>query len=153
MSFLINYLFTEHNPDHFVCEYEIFNLTCKADQIISVTSAMYGRQNNSICPHEGVQSNGSFCACDDSLDVVQRRCNGRQSCAIEASNNAFCGDPCSNIYKYLEIEYTCINGTYDCPDGCMRTDFKLYDFEFSKKTICSSESFRYNVALHLVRSD
>ena len=73
---------------------------------------MYGRQNNSICPHESVQSNESFCECDDSLEVVQRNCNGRQFCAFEASNNVFSGDPCPNTYKYLEIKYTCINGTY-----------------------------------------
>ena len=110
--FLYNYSFADYNPNSFVCEHDIFNLTCGTNNIISVTSVMYGRQNYSICPHVSVQSNESFCECDDSLEVVQRSCNGRQSCAIEASNNVFSGDPCPNTYKYLEIKYTCINGMY-----------------------------------------
>ena len=34
------------------------------------------------------------------------RCNSKQSCEIEASNDHF-GEPCLGVYKYLEVTYSC----------------------------------------------
>lgn len=34
------------------------------------------------------------------------RCDGKVSCKLSASNNAF-GDPCRLTHKYLQVDYKC----------------------------------------------
>ena len=46
------------------------------------------------------------CQAADSLSVIGNKCNGRNSCIIEASNTVF-GNPCEGTSKYAEIFYTC----------------------------------------------
>ena len=43
-----------------------------------------------------------------SLTQVQKRCDDKQSCTIEASNKIF-GDPCPRTFKYLTFNYNCIS--------------------------------------------
>ena len=93
----------------FVCEHENFNLACNAGEVISVTSALYGRQTGSSrCPGPIRTTN---CASSNSLSVVRQRCDGKQTCSVPASNDVF-GDPCYGTFKYLEIQYSC-EGIYD----------------------------------------
>ena len=37
---------------------------------------------------------------------MQERCEGKNSCAVEASNSIF-GDPCGGVVKYLTATWEC----------------------------------------------
>ncbi|XP_072042492.1 uncharacterized protein [Amphiura filiformis] len=90
--------------DDYVCEHINFHLECPAGQTISVSYALYGRQTLGVCTDRPIQT--ADCAADNSLDVVQQRCEGQETCDILASNDVF-GDPCVGTFKYLLIEYSC----------------------------------------------
>ncbi|KAJ8041114.1 L-rhamnose-binding lectin CSL3 [Holothuria leucospilota] len=47
------------------------------------------------------------CHASSSLTKVEEVCQGQQSCSILASNSVF-GDPCVGTYKYLKVEYECV---------------------------------------------
>ncbi|XP_072041385.1 L-rhamnose-binding lectin CSL3-like, partial [Amphiura filiformis] len=109
--------------DDYVCEHSNFHLECPAGQRISVSSALYGRQTSDVCTDgPGIQTVN--CAADNSLDVVRQRCEGQETCDIQASNGVF-GDPCVGTFKYLEIQYSCeddyvcehSNFHLECPAG------------------------------------
>ena len=89
---------------HQVCEHDNFHLECNPGQIISVLSALYGRQTSSICAHGSIETHS--CAATSSLDVIRQNCNGHRTCDIMASNDVF-GDPCRGTFKYLDIQYKC----------------------------------------------
>ena len=44
-----------------------------------------------------------------SLQAMKERCDGKNSCAVEALNSIF-GDPCGGIYKYLTATWECHSG-------------------------------------------
>ena len=81
------------------------NMECKAGEVISVQSAMYGRKKAKVCPganHDNIKCKGN----SNSLQKVQSKCNGRRTCAVTASNGFF-GDPCRGTFKYLQVSYSC----------------------------------------------
>ena len=39
---------------------------------------------------------------------MQKRCEGKSSCQVEASNSVF-GDPCVGIVKYLTATWECVS--------------------------------------------
>ena len=54
---------------------------------------------------------GSFeqgpCHAPDSYAIVEKRCIGRQRCAVTISNTNFAQDPCPNVLKRLSVEAVC----------------------------------------------
>ncbi|MCD7469368.1 Beta-galactosidase 3 [Datura stramonium] len=54
---------------------------------------------------------GSFqqgpCHAPTSYAVVEKKCLGRQSCAVTISNSNFGEDPCPNVLKHLSVEAQC----------------------------------------------
>ncbi|XP_034682877.1 beta-galactosidase 3 [Vitis riparia] len=54
---------------------------------------------------------GSFqqgpCHAPDSYTIVEKRCIGRQRCAVTISNTNFAQDPCPNVLKRLSVEAVC----------------------------------------------
>ena len=45
----------------------------------------------------------------DSDQMVKDKCNGKNFCEVEASNEVF-GNPCGETHKYLEVQYHCQAG-------------------------------------------
>ena len=86
------------------CESCTACLRCNSGETVSVISALYGRQTDSLCRHESIRT--TDCSAEGVLDVVQQRCDGLEICSVPASNEIF-GDPCHRTYKYLNIRYTC----------------------------------------------
>jgi hypothetical protein len=85
--------------------------------VISIASAFYGRLNSTVCPHKAAPE-GSLCYSDVN-NLLTQRCQGRSTCSINACNSEMGGDPCSGIYKYLEVDYKCVapedvNKLIDC---------------------------------------
>ncbi|KAE8292666.1 L-rhamnose-binding lectin CSL3 [Larimichthys crocea] len=81
--------------------------TCQSNgQVITVISANYGRRDRTTCSSGRPSSQVQKVDCSRPTNHVAQSCNGRSSCAVEASNTIF-GDPCGGTYKYLEVVYTC----------------------------------------------
>ncbi|XP_032422486.1 L-rhamnose-binding lectin CSL3-like [Xiphophorus hellerii] len=90
------------------CEGSVAQLKCENGEVISVTSATYGRRDQQTCTAGRPANQITNVQCSRSSDSVGQSCNGKQSCSITAANSVF-GDPCVGTYKYLEVEYTCQN--------------------------------------------
>merc|ERR1712002_86949 len=88
------------------CEHDTLNIDCPAGKIISVSSAMYGRlqPGHEKCPHNKIKN--LTCTSSYSMEQVTESCEGKRSCAVNASNLVF-ADPCKGTYKYLDVSYTC----------------------------------------------
>uniref|UniRef100_A0A8C8D2W5 SUEL-type lectin domain-containing protein n=1 Tax=Oncorhynchus tshawytscha TaxID=74940 RepID=A0A8C8D2W5_ONCTS len=101
-------------PDEYkskvACEEERMKLTCKRGMQIAVYSAMFGRtqQGTLECPtHHRRVCSSLDCQSGVALQVLTTRCQGKQSCFVQASTQAF-GDPCySGTRKYLSAIYAC----------------------------------------------
>jgi len=77
-------------------------LICGRGARIRVIYANYGRRSSSVCRVPRHRT----CYQRNSLSIMRRRCDGRSSCTVTASNSIF-RDPCSGIGKYLEVRYQC----------------------------------------------
>ncbi|XP_057292266.1 L-rhamnose-binding lectin CSL3-like [Hydractinia symbiolongicarpus] len=88
------------------CERRKLNLLCPAGFKILITSANYGRRSKYICPSS---NSGTTTTCSDpsSFSIVAKKCNGKPSCSISASNKVF-RDRCKGVFKYLKASYLCI---------------------------------------------
>ncbi|RXN20823.1 L-rhamnose-binding lectin CSL2-like protein [Labeo rohita] len=74
--------------------------------VISVQSTTYGRTSSLICSFDRTPSEISNTQCSVDVSAVSKRCEGKNSCSILASNSVF-SDPCFGTFKYLYISYTC----------------------------------------------
>ncbi|GAB2295688.1 Beta-galactosidase 9 [Dionaea muscipula] len=78
-------------------------LQCDHGHFISIAFASYGTPQGSCQKY----SRGD-CHASNSLDVVSRVCQGRDSCSIEVSNAMFGFDPCQGTVKSLAVEARCV---------------------------------------------
>uniref|UniRef100_A0A3P9DNH3 SUEL-type lectin domain-containing protein n=1 Tax=Maylandia zebra TaxID=106582 RepID=A0A3P9DNH3_9CICH len=84
----------------------VHRLSCDEGQVIVVSWANYGRRDKTTCSHGRPvsQLQNVHCTWSGSMNYVTTRCNGTNSCTVDANISE---DPCVNIYKYLEVFYTC----------------------------------------------
>ncbi|XVF37956.1 hypothetical protein REPUB_Repub20aG0056100 [Reevesia pubescens] len=83
------------------------HLQCEDGHIISsIEFASYGTPQGS-CQNF---SKGN-CHSPNSLSVVSKSCEGRNSCFIEVSNSGFGGDPCRGVIKTLAIQARCVSSS------------------------------------------
>ena len=80
------------------------DLTCPTGKFLKINAAEYGRRDKSICPGTVLTTD----CCDYVTEVVQRDCEGKNSCTVPATNDEMDEDPCYGTYKYLEVFYICI---------------------------------------------
>ena len=90
----------------YACEHETLHLECNEGEWISIQSANYGRLSTAVCNDNTVNIGTSPCRSDTAINIVRKTCDNHRSCDIPATNGIF-GDPCSSIFKYLEVEYSC----------------------------------------------
>ena len=87
-------------------------IRCLIGGNINVVEASYGRHDRSTCPHSSTHTTN--CDAGNSLSLVQRRCDFKPSCELDARNAVF-GDPCRGTYKYLEVKFMCVPQQADMP--------------------------------------
>lgn len=79
-----------------------------------MTEANFGRTSKEKCRHpynlERLH-NATDCKSPHSLGVMQKLCDGRQSCTVTVENEMFGADPCHGIYKYLEFDFKCVSAS------------------------------------------
>lgn len=86
------------------CEGSTQTLQCPSGTTIKVTDASYGRHDQTTCPHSAMSDTN--CHASNSLSIVSEKCDHKQTCSVDATNNVF-GDPCGGTYKYLQVTYNC----------------------------------------------
>ncbi len=120
-------------PRNSVCEHSTLTITCPQEQKIHITNANYGRliPSSVFCPYRTTHDDRTDCVSSNSMSVVQKKCDGQQTCSISASNSVF-GDPCINTYKYLTVDYDCVTDpvgpkNFDIPDNavCENSDLTI----------------------------
>ncbi|KAL9985738.1 hypothetical protein ACROYT_G008178 [Oculina patagonica] len=109
-----------------VCEFEKATISCLNGGKIKVVEASFGRHDHSTCSHSAIHT--IECHAENSLSVMQSRCDQNPSCELYADTIVF-GDPCPGTYKYLEVKFTCteppksiaicetLKDTISCQDG------------------------------------
>jgi len=89
-----------------VCEGESKTISCPANTLLIIHHASYGRANTDVCGYEGGDVPPGGCAADNVYQIVSKECDYKGFCVLYASNSLF-GDPCYEVYKYLNVIYSC----------------------------------------------
>uniref|UniRef100_A0A8D0KPH1 Protein eva-1 homolog C n=1 Tax=Salvator merianae TaxID=96440 RepID=A0A8D0KPH1_SALMN len=92
-----------------VCEDEELKLHCQESKFLNIYSASYGRSahEKDMCFTETGHHPQFDCFSNAALEVLSRKCYGKQRCKIMANNHNF-GKPCPpGVKKYLNVSYAC----------------------------------------------
>ncbi|XP_020021283.1 protein eva-1 homolog C isoform X3 [Castor canadensis] len=93
-----------------VCEDQQLKLHCHQSKFLNIYSATYGRrtQERDICTSEAERLPPFDCVSYSALQVLSRRCYGKQRCTVIVNNYHF-GSPClPGVKKYLTVTYACV---------------------------------------------
>uniref|UniRef100_A0A8C5KBD7 Protein eva-1 homolog C n=1 Tax=Jaculus jaculus TaxID=51337 RepID=A0A8C5KBD7_JACJA len=92
-----------------VCEDQELKLHCHESKFLNIYSATYGRrtQERGMCPSAAERLPPFDCLSYSALQVLSRRCYGKQRCKVMVNNYHF-GSPClPGVKKYLTVTYAC----------------------------------------------
>ena len=99
------------------CSYENFRPTCSLNEIILITSAIYGRMNEGRCLKLGIDKlaklDPKYFGCSaDVLEFMDGKCSGRTECSVGVYDQHLRQkSSCYNdIESYLEASYACASG-------------------------------------------
>ncbi|XP_065827341.1 uncharacterized protein [Oscarella lobularis] len=153
------------------CEGDVARLTCPPNTAIRVVKANYGRSDFPTCPHP--QRTDLQCGDDaKSAQIVKASCDYRRHCVVTATNDVF-GDPCVGTYKYLHVEYDCVeafsiltceggSSRLTCPSGTAinviasrygRTEFQPCPHPLRSNLVCGSDSHSLTVVRGLCHGE
>ena len=92
------------------CQNESFKTKCGKDQVIVMTSALYGRMRFSRCIERDYGYVGQCSA--NVLDAADVMCSGRRACEIQVPNSELDSRMAcpKDLKSYLETTHTCIKG-------------------------------------------
>ncbi|XP_036059028.1 protein eva-1 homolog C isoform X1 [Onychomys torridus] len=93
-----------------VCEDQELKLHCHESRFLNIYSATYGRrtQQRDVCSSEAELLPPFDCLSYTALQVLSRRCYGKQRCKVLVDNYHF-GSPClPGVRKYLTVAYACV---------------------------------------------
>uniref|UniRef100_A0A2I2ZR70 Eva-1 homolog C n=1 Tax=Gorilla gorilla gorilla TaxID=9595 RepID=A0A2I2ZR70_GORGO len=102
--------FSDELKNKTVCENQELKLHCHESKFLNIYSATYGRrtQERDICSSEAERLPPFDCLSYSALQVLSRRCYGKQRCKIIVNNHHF-GSPClPGVKKYLTVTYACV---------------------------------------------
>ena len=100
--------------DTTLCEGQKKTISCPDEHSIKIMSAMYGRQSATPCSsgQSAAKLKNTRCSRSSVYYRLRRSCNGRTRCELYSHNSVF-GDPCSDTFKYLQVNHKCVrNGEF-----------------------------------------
>ena len=103
-----------------ICTAEEFTPSCGANEVVVMTSAVYGRMQIGRC---APQDFGHIGCRNDALAQLDRECSGHRSCSVEVTNRILSEDEGSClpfVVGYLEAEYEGLEGTHYTDTGAFR---------------------------------
>ncbi|XP_047927328.2 protein eva-1 homolog C isoform X3 [Anser cygnoides] len=92
------------------CENQELKLHCQESKFLMIYSATYGRRarEESVCSTEAERVPPFDCLSYTALEVLSKRCYGKQRCKIIVTSQDF-GSPClPGVTKYLNVSYACV---------------------------------------------
>ncbi|XP_035171515.1 protein eva-1 homolog C isoform X1 [Oxyura jamaicensis] len=92
------------------CENQELKLHCQESKFLMIYSATYGRRahEESVCSTEADRVPPFDCLSYTALEVLSKRCYGKQRCKIIVTSQDF-GSPClPGVTKYLNVSYACV---------------------------------------------
>ena len=98
---------TLNTLNQIACEGFLLTINCPLDQTIQITTATYGRTDNSTCYSNAEQCAKTNCMLDVT-SIVSNYCQSKTNCILTASINTFGYDPCAGTYKYTKLDYNCV---------------------------------------------
>ena len=94
------------------CMQDRFNVSCKVDEVIMMTSALYGRMKAGHCK---IGETKLKCAVDI-LPNMDKMCSGFRSCDFVfpgTNTGIFDKKPCGHDHlSYMEASHECVKGMY-----------------------------------------
>lgn len=92
------------------CEEDTAWLRCNEYKHISIISAFWGRRNFGLCTeHTGNLQFNKYCPTTPMfLTKVKDACEGTTMCEIRCTKFFFNDQTCTDVYKYLEVYYKCV---------------------------------------------
>ncbi|NWQ74840.1 EVA1C protein, partial [Columbina picui] len=91
------------------CENQELKLHCQESKFLIIYSATYGRwaHEENVCSTEVERVPPFDCLSYTALEVLSKRCYGKQRCKILVTSRDF-GSPClPGVTKYLNVSYAC----------------------------------------------
>ena len=88
-----------------MCEDQGVDILCPVGYYVTITSAMYGRQNDDICPADTTVATPN-CEVENADNVVKKYCDGYQGCYVNADSETF-EEECDGSHSYLNVTYDC----------------------------------------------
>ncbi|EGD81882.1 fibropellin Ia [Salpingoeca rosetta] len=97
-------------PGEKYCNTAVLQLNCGPRRVIKVAHAFYGRRDKDVCPDPLLRDGSTdLTTCSiQATDLVADICDGEEACRVSACNSVF-SDPCVDTYKYLEVDYQCVD--------------------------------------------
>ncbi|KFQ28920.1 Protein eva-1 C, partial [Mesitornis unicolor] len=92
------------------CENQELKLHCQESKFLIIYSATYGRwaHQANVCSTEVERVPPFDCLSYTALEVLSKRCYGKQRCKIIVTSQKF-GSPClPGVTKYLNVSYACV---------------------------------------------
>ncbi|XP_072707995.1 protein eva-1 homolog C isoform X1 [Ciconia boyciana] len=92
------------------CENQELKLHCQESKFLIIYSATYGRwaHEENVCSTEVERVPPFDCLSYTALEVLSKRCYGKQRCKIIVTSQDF-GSPClPGVTKYLNVSYACV---------------------------------------------
>ncbi|XP_010283224.1 PREDICTED: protein eva-1 homolog C-like, partial [Phaethon lepturus] len=92
------------------CENQELKLHCQESKFLIIYSATYGRwaHEENVCSTEVERVPPFDCLSYTALEVLSKRCYGKQRCKIVVTSRDF-GSPClPGVTKYLNVSYACV---------------------------------------------
>ncbi|XP_048744128.2 uncharacterized protein LOC125657529 [Ostrea edulis] len=113
------------------CEDDEIQISCNNNGNLKITSAWYGRTDNTICPHSTINQSTPNCS-QDETSRVKDLCKDnvdKDKCTLNVNNEVFSPDPCKNIFKHLTVVFQCDYETttpVDCTTTQQHTSADLF---------------------------
>ncbi|NXN08852.1 EVA1C protein, partial [Indicator maculatus] len=92
------------------CENQELKLHCQESKFLIIYSATYGRRadEENVCATEVERVPPFDCLSYTALEVLSKRCSGKQRCKVIVSSQDF-GSPClPGVTKHLNVSYACV---------------------------------------------
>ncbi|XP_075289014.1 protein eva-1 homolog C isoform X2 [Opisthocomus hoazin] len=129
------------------CENQELKLHCQESKFLIIYSATYGRwaHEENVCSTEVEHVPPFDCLSYSALEVLSKRCYGKQRCKIVVTSRDF-GSPClPGVTKYLNVSYACVpkfiltavNPLVTNSKSSVKQNDSTYH---QKKTVCCSPS-------------
>merc|ERR1712010_2355 len=99
------------------CEWKDVEMKCPTGQQLHISSAYYGRKNNSLTCTDVDPVPPKTCW-QDVTSVIKKKCTGSTGCSLDVTNELTEVDPCKGYHKYVTVDWICKTGGKQTGTGC-----------------------------------